>query len=74
MVNDPQEIILEHLRAIRTDVGDLKQGQRDLKAEMISLRQQLHTIQGEALRREETIAAIQFDVDRIKARLDLSDA
>jgi hypothetical protein len=41
---------------------------------VISLRKQLHAIEGEALRREVTIASIQIDVDRIKSRLDLSDA
>lgn len=66
--------MLEHLRKIRDELGVLKHGQRDIKAELMSLKHHLHAIQGEALRREGTIASIQVDVDRIKSRLDLSDA
>ena len=36
MVNGPQEIILEHLRAIRANKG-LKEGHRNLKAELIAV-------------------------------------
>ena len=74
MVNDPNEIVLDMLRAMRNDITHIKQGQMDLKSEMIGIKKQLHLIQGEALRREESIGIIQHDMDRIKSRLELSDA
>jgi hypothetical protein len=38
MVDDPQEIILEHLRGIRADIRDLKAGQNEIKAEIQAVR------------------------------------
>lgn len=74
MSSDPQDLVLEHLRAIRNDIGELKTGMREVKTELISLRQQINALQGDGLRREEVIAGMQVDIDRIKSRLELSDA
>jgi len=74
MTENIENLILEHLRAIRTDIASLKDGQKELKAEILSVKKYLHNVQGDALRREQTIASIQVDIDRIKMRLDLSDA
>ncbi|MEO1716193.1 MAG: hypothetical protein AAFR76_03685 [Planctomycetota bacterium] len=74
MSDEPTDLVLELLRAIRSDVTDLKAGQRELKQELISIRKQVHGLAGDGLRRETNIAAMQVDLDRIKARLDLSDA
>lgn len=32
------DLVLEHLKRIQADVSDLKNGQRDIKAEIISLK------------------------------------
>lgn len=74
MSDEPTDLVLEHLRAIRNDTAELKSGLREVKAELISLRQQINALQGDGLRREEVIAGMQVDIDRIKTRLDLSDA
>lgn len=74
MTENIENLILDHLRAIRTDIATLKDGQKELKAEILSVKKYLHNVQGDALRREQTIASIQVDIDRIKMRLDLSDA
>lgn len=74
MTENLENIILEHLRTIRQELKFLKDGQTDLKSEILSLKQYLHSIQGEAFRREQTIAGIQVDIDRIKTRLELSDS
>lgn len=74
MVDDPQEIILEHLRAMRTDISVLKEGQRDLKAMMISSREDMNGLRGDILRQERAMASVEVDIDRIKTRLDLTDA
>ncbi len=74
MSEQPENLILEHLRHIRSELKTLKDGQTDIKAEILSIRKYLHNIQGDALRREQTIGEIQLDLDRIKNRLDLTDA
>ncbi len=74
MTTDPENLVLEHLRYIRGAVDKLDASVRDVRAEIISLRKQIHSVQGDGLRRESVIAEMQVDLDRIKARLDLSDA
>jgi septal ring factor EnvC (AmiA/AmiB activator) len=72
MVNDPSELILEHLRAIRQDIGGLKADIRDLKDGLMSLRDDVHSLRGDLRRQERALATVEVDIDRIKARLDLS--
>ncbi len=52
-------------------MADLKQDQRSIREELISLRQQLHIMQGVDLRREQEVAGILVQLDRINARLNL---
>ena len=51
---------------MKTDIKDLKAGQ-------IEIRMQLHSMDGNVLRQERTIAALQVKVDRIETRLDFTD-
>lgn len=69
-----ENIILEHLKAIQAEIKSLKNGQNDLKAEILSIKSYLHNMQGDALRREQTIAEVQVNLDRINTRLNLTDA
>ena len=73
MAEDPKEIILEHLRAIRQDMAGLKDDIRELKDNLISVRDDIHGLRGDILRQERALAAVEVDIDRIKARLDLFD-
>ena len=73
MVNDPQEIVLEHLRAMRSDIGDIKLDVRDLKVGINALRTEVNALRGDILRQERSIAAVEIDVDRINTRLGLHD-
>jgi hypothetical protein len=74
-MSEPTEnLVVEILRRIQADIADLKNGQRGIREELIGLRNQLHIMQGDALRQEQGIAALAVDVDRIKSRLDLVDA
>jgi septal ring factor EnvC (AmiA/AmiB activator) len=66
-MTEPHELIFDHLRAIRTDLADVKLDIRDLKQSMLALRTDM-------LRQERAIASVENDIDRIKVRLDLSDA
>jgi hypothetical protein len=66
-MTEPHELIFDHLRAIRADLADVKLDIRDLKQSMLALRTDM-------LRQERAIASVENDIDRIKVRLDLSDA
>jgi predicted nucleic acid-binding Zn-ribbon protein len=68
-----ENLVLEILRRLQTDMTDLKQGQRSLRDELIGVRQQLHAMQGDILRQEQDIAGILVKLDRINTRLDLAD-
>ena len=74
MTDEPHNLILDHLRAIRGELKALQHGQQDLKNEMISLRQEVHNLRGDSLRRDQSIAGLEVSIERIKSRLDLSDA
>ena len=73
MVEDAQEIMLDHLRAIRQDTAGLKDDIRELKDSLMAVRDDIHGLRGDIRRQERAIAAVEVDIDRIKARLDLSD-
>lgn len=68
------ELIYEVLKNVQADISELKSVVVELKEGQIGLRGQLHAIQGDALRQERTVAGVQLDIDRIKSRLDLTDA
>jgi hypothetical protein len=74
MTQDLQQLMFEILKRLQADVAEIKQGQRGIREEIIGVRQQLHAIQGDGLRQEQTIAGILVDLDRIKSRLELADA
>lgn len=74
MSDDTENLVLEHLRAIRAEVADLKRGQKDIKGEIISVRKQLVSLQEDSIRRDETMMALSVSIDRINKRLELQDA
>lgn len=74
MTDEPTHLMLEHLKAIRADMTWIKAELQDLKEGQISFREQLHALHGDLLRQERSIAALQLDVGRVKARLTLVDA
>jgi hypothetical protein len=74
MTEATENLVLEHLRSIRADIADLKNGQRLIREELIGLRNQFHIMQGDSLRSEQSIATLTVDIDRIKNRLNLNDA
>ncbi|MBK8177224.1 MAG: hypothetical protein IPK66_18790 [Rhodospirillales bacterium] len=74
MADDPKEIVLEHLRYIRGRVDANEETLGDVKLSITSLRQDVHALRGDIFRQERALAAVEVDLDRIKTRLDLSDA
>jgi hypothetical protein len=47
-MSDTDNIILEHLRALRADTGDLKSDLRDVKARLASIESYIATLHGES--------------------------
>ena len=70
---EPHELILDHLRVIRSDLGDVKKDIRELRAGVNALRQDVNSMRGDLLRQERAIAAVEVDIDRINNRLGLVD-
>jgi phage shock protein A len=73
-MTDPQNIVLDMLRAVRGDLAEVKASIADLKDGQISIPEEIQAMRRDSLRQERTIAAVQVDLDRVKARLELSDA
>ena len=66
-----ENLVLDILRRLQSDMADLKHSQRSIRDELIGVRQQLHVMQGDNLRSEQEVAGILVQLDRINIRLDL---
>jgi len=71
MTDEVQNLVLEHLRAIRADIARIKDDGQTMKVEMVALRQQVSAIQTIQEYDHAEIAAIKVRLDRIERRLDL---
>jgi len=74
MNDDSQNIVIDILRKIQADIAGMKVDIREMKAGIIGIREQLHTIEGNDLRQERLMAALEVRVERIETRLDLRDS
>lgn len=81
MVNDAQEIILEHLRAIRSDTGEMKHTLEQHDKRLNNIERQVAGIRGDmAVLQElyvdhrEDFTRLEKRVTRIERRLDLEQA
>jgi hypothetical protein len=70
---ETDNIVLDHLRAIRADLADVKDGQREIVRHIISLRSREHAQDGDLVTHTQQIARLEAEVDRIKRRLELVD-
>jgi predicted nuclease with TOPRIM domain len=73
MAEVTNELMYELLKRIHTDVGSLREGQRDLRHDNLSLRSQFHTMQGDINNLRGSIAHIEDGLDRIENRLELRE-
>ncbi|NCC23051.1 MAG: hypothetical protein EOM26_11425 [Alphaproteobacteria bacterium] len=73
MTDQPHELILDHLRAIRSDIAEMKADIHDLKTGQLSVREQLNSMQRDNIRVERALASVEHDIERIKTRLDLTE-
>ncbi len=81
MADEPQSLVLEHLRAIRADVGLLREGQAEIALRLGSLEQQVAglrrdfaDLRADFVRLESRVDRLDQRVERIERRLDLVEA
>jgi hypothetical protein len=74
MADDPQNLILDHLRAMRSDLIAIKATQEDHTRQLIQIREDINRLRGDDLRRETVQLHMDQRLDRIEARLNLADA
>jgi len=70
---ETDNIILEHLRAIRAKLDHMDNSLDDLKGQFTSFRLREHANNGENLVRDRRLASVEADIDTIKKRLELID-
>ena len=70
---DPDNLVLEHLRAIRADMGKMADWMQTLSVEMTAIRQHLSGVVTIQDHDHQDIASIKTRLDRIEKRLELID-
>jgi hypothetical protein len=73
MADEPVNLVLEHLRAIRGDMTRMADYMHGLQTEMIALRQHLGGVITLQEHDHGDIASIKARLDRIERRLELVD-
>jgi hypothetical protein len=68
-----QDLTLEHLRAIRTDVGELRTDTRDIKAQLTVIRAYIADQHTEQSLLNSRLAAAELKIERLEHRLSLRD-
>lgn len=73
MTDGPDNIVLEHLRAIRSDMGKISGRMDSIQAEITAVR--LHLLGMVTVHEQDhgDIASIKSRLDRIEKRLELTD-
>ncbi len=72
-MTDLNTLIIEQLQGIRRDIGEIEQGVHDLRADMLSLREQQHGLQGSLLRHEKTLISLSQKIEPVKSHPVLRD-
>jgi hypothetical protein len=73
MSENIENLMLEHLRAIRGDVSAMKDDMAGMRAEMLIMRQHMAGLMGSQLLHDGEIAGIKLRLDRIEKRPELTD-
>jgi hypothetical protein len=70
---EPDNLVLEYPRAIRTDLGKMADWMQTLSVEMTAIRQHLAGVVTIQEHDHTDISAIKLRLDRIERRLELAD-
>lgn len=73
MTEQTENLVLEHLRSIRTDISDLKSNTRDIKARLASIESYIATLHADSTRGALSLDDLQRRIERIETRLDLRE-
>ena len=73
MNENVENLMIEHLRAIRSDMHKMADSMNRLKAEMTAIRAHMHGVQTLQEHDHGDVADIKLRLDRIEQRLDLVD-
>ena len=73
MNDNVEHIILEHLRALRNEVTDVKVEMGLMRGEMIAMKQHTAGLLASESTRDYETAAVKVRLDRIERRLNISD-
>jgi len=66
-------LVLEHLRAIRSDMSSMKEDMSGMRTEMLIIRQHIVGLLATQTMHDGEIATIRSRLDRIEKRLELVD-
>lgn len=67
------DLIYEMLKRIQSDISQLKEGQRDLRQDNLSIRNQIHNMQGDINSLRASVSYIDDRMERIERRLELRE-
>jgi hypothetical protein len=70
---DFENLTLEHLRAIRADIGELRTDTRDIKAQLTVIRAYIADQHTEQNLLNSRLAAAELKIERLEHRLSLRD-
>ncbi len=71
MADVSAELVYEVLKSLQADVSLLKNGQRDIREELIGIRLHQHAAQGELNSILSRLSSIEGRIERVERRLDL---
>lgn len=74
MTENIENLVLEHLRAIRTDIADLKREVAGNSVEIAAMGQQLAGLTAAVYNSKSDLETVKQRVDRLERRLDLRDS
>lgn len=73
MTDETANLVLEHLRAIRSDIVKIQNDMQTVRVEMTALRQQVSALLTIQEHDHVEIASIKLRLDRIERRMELVD-
>ncbi|MDP9591149.1 UNVERIFIED_ORG: DNA anti-recombination protein RmuC [Shinella zoogloeoides] len=73
MTDISQELMFELVKRIQSDLTTFKDGQRDMRQDIVSLRNHMHVMQGDVNNLHSSMAQVLTRLDRIENRLELRE-
>ena len=73
MADVTNELMYELLKRMQTDISSLKHGQREHRDDILSLRNQMHGMQGDINSLRGSVGHIEDRLERIENRLELRE-